>query len=386
MYKNIFFRIVIGCLCALVAPSSKTYAATFLLEGHIEGMNQGWLYLNYLPGNDKRGILDSAWVSRGHFQFKGSIAEPSLANLSTFNLLLPGSKNDNKQIIQFYLDKGKITIQLKYSPFSTVRVEGSPTETERVKLERLKRPYQERANNVEKLLRENKTSDSLRTLIGALEKKQCEIDSFYIIEHPNSFLAADMLSNTKHYDIAFPSLEALYQRFPNWIRETTPGRKLYQEVQKEKIVYPGVRIQPFTALTSQQDTFRLEACRGRKYLLLDFWASWCAPCRQATPYLKKWLQPYADSVEIIGIACWDSDSNWTKAIADDKMEWTQINDSTKNLINPAGGSISAMYRINLLPSWILIDKDGKVVNKYGGWYRAKHLFELRTDLEAIFKK
>jgi thiol-disulfide isomerase/thioredoxin len=390
-------------LFGLIIYIPKMYAGAFFLEGHIKGINKGWLYLNYLPGNDQRGRLDSALVSDGYFQFTGKITEPCLAVLSTFNLFGPGYKYDEGNIVNFYLEKGKMSVYLEFSKFAKIRIEGSATESEHLELERLKEPFEEKMHAPAELLSIKRNAwlrqkdslriktpprevDSLQLIVDDLQRMELKIDSLFIVQHPHSFLAADILSNNSQAAIAFPSLSALYERFPHWIRQSRPGKKIYEELQKEKVVYPGADACLFNALTDRGDTFRLGNYRGHKYVLFDFWASWCAPCRGITPMLKKVYQQFSDSLEIVSIAFNDKEDDWRKAIAEDKMDWLQINgDSKEYILNPAMETISRMYRINLIPSLILFDKNLKIISKYNGWYNSKPAYELAQDLDALFK-
>jgi thiol-disulfide isomerase/thioredoxin len=377
------------------------FAGDFVLVGRIEGMAKGRLYLNYLPGGDRMGIIDSCEVMNGSFEFKGSIAEPCLTTISTFNLFTPGYVYNAKNISEFYLEGGHITIQLTFNQFENLKVAGSATENDRVALELLKAPIRKRMRPVAEKYRmaldawrsskdsatmvsQRKEIDTLSAELDDFQKQMWKIDSLFIIEHPQSYLAADMLSQFRYEDIAFPSLNALYSRFPQWIKECRPGQMISKEIEKEKFVHVGGDAYSFTALTSRGDTLQLDRYRGKKYVLLDFWASWCHPCRQITPLLKKLYRLHAKDLEIISISLNDKVDDWRTAIATDKMEWPQINgDSKLFVIAPPGGSIPDVYHVNLLPSLILLDKNLKIVQIFGGWYRAKPAYQIEKVLENL---
>jgi len=381
---NILFRTA-AIYLIMIALSANVVAETFVVKGRIEGMDKGWVYLNYLPGNGKMGVYDSCRVEAGHFRFKGEIAEPSRAWITTFSPIDPAAKYDAGNVVQFYLEGGKLSVYLVFSQFSKIRVEGCAAEKEWDKMERSKLPLTEKMRVSEVLLDEQgaglpeTTKDSLRSVIEDLQRKILAVDSLYIVEHPRSFVAADMLASYKHNEIAFPSLRDLYERFPAWIRNSSPGEKIREEVEQERVLYLRANARTFNALTSGGEVFRLDAWRGRKYVLLDFWASWCAPCRQITPFLKELRRQFGDSLEIVSIAIHDKDDAWRKALAEDKMEWIQVNDDSSS-------SISNMYHITTIPSLILFDKELKVVDKFGGWYNARREYELKKELEGRFGK
>jgi len=382
----------------------NAFAGVFVLDGRIEGMAEGRLYLNYLPGGGRMGIIDSCEIRNGTFKFKGTISEPCLATLSTFNLFVPGYVYDGNNISGFYLEAGRIVVRLIFNQFRNMQVEGSATEKDRVALDRLKAPLKEKMRPLTDLLASKNNAwlkrqdsarveprpreiDSLQSIVDDLQKREWEIDSLFIIQHPRSYLAADILSRTRYQDIAFPSLEALYARFPKWIRVSRPGKRISEEIEKEKVVHVGKAAYPFSALTSARDTFRLDSYRGKKYVLLDFWASWCIPCRQITPLLQKWYRLHPGELEIVSISLNDKEDEWRKAIETDKMEWPQINgDSKAYVLRPAEGSIPGLYHINLLPSLILLDKDLRVLDIFGGWYHAKSINELGKELDNLFNQ
>jgi peroxiredoxin len=104
------------------------------------------------------------------------------------------------------------------------------------------------------------------------------------------------------------------------------------------------------------DSIRLSSMKG-KVFLLDFWASWCVPCRFSNKQLIKLYTKYKDKgFEILGVSLDDNKNAWKKAIGKDKITWLQIND------NGGWDALSAMkWNINAIPASFLIDKDGNVV-------------------------
>lgn len=112
----------------------------------------------------------------------------------------------------------------------------------------------------------------------------------------------------------------------------------------------------FTMATLKGDSIRLSSMKG-KVFLLDFWASWCGPCRMSNKGLVKLYNKYRDKgFEILGVSVDEDVKDWKKAISKDKITWPQVNDT--------GGwdALAAVkWRVEALPSSFLVDKDGNVV-------------------------
>lgn len=95
-----------------------------------------------------------------------------------------------------------------------------------------------------------------------------------------------------------------------------------------------------------------------KYLLIDFWASWCGPCRGEIPHLKKYYELFKDkNVEFLSVSIDSKDSDWKKALEQEKMPWPQV------LAPNAGKEITKLYQFSGIPHIILLDKEGKIVAK-----------------------
>ena len=104
------------------------------------------------------------------------------------------------------------------------------------------------------------------------------------------------------------------------------------------------------------DTVRLSSMKG-KVVLLDFWASWCPPCRSSNKELTKIYPKYKDKgFEIYAVSIDDDKSKWTKAIAKDKVSWTQVND-----MGGWDAKTAVSWKIDAIPTSYLIDKDGKLI-------------------------
>jgi thiol-disulfide isomerase/thioredoxin len=120
---------------------------------------------------------------------------------------------------------------------------------------------------------------------------------------------------------------------------------------------------------------QLSGLKG-KVVLLDFWASWCEPCRMTNPHLVKLYKKYHDKgLEILSVSLDSNQNNWKQAVAQDKMDWLQVNDN-KGWNAPS----AALYDVGAIPSSFLIDKQGTIrqVNMFG--------WQLESEIKSLLKK
>jgi thiol-disulfide isomerase/thioredoxin len=158
------------------------------------------------------------------------------------------------------------------------------------------------------------------------------------------------------------STRRIYNNFGAELRECDDVKKVAEEIRKMEIALPGNIAADFTAADTSGKAVALSDYKD-KYVLLDFWASWCAPCRKSNPHLVELYKKYkSKGLSIIGIA-WDDDTQrgWKKAIMKDGLGlWP-------NLLNGSNtdNDIGDKYAIHFVPTRILIDPSGKIIGRFG---------------------
>lgn len=375
--RTVFLLLLIGSGIHSMSQKTKN---EFILKGTVKGQPQGWMYLYYDGANGKR-IKDSAAISNGDFIFRGNLVDPAMGFLQ-----LKEDKRDEAHATSFFLEPTIMTIQMDASDFRKASITGSATQRENEELTRLKEPIRKEMEGLSNLYSKkgeeyrqavkNKVADhtldslkeDLARIQGGFEpynRRMSKIDLDYFARHPRSQVTAYQM---RFYVSRLPldSLEAIYQRM-GATQKTANGKSLAEEIRKMKSGSPGSPAGVFATKDINGKPLRLSDYQS-KYVLLDFWASWCVPCRKGNPHLKQLYAKYKDrGLELIGIS--DDDSNpdaWKKAVEKDGLPWMHVLRGLKRVGDgyDRSNDISELYGIHTLPTKILINPQGIIIGRY----------------------
>ena len=219
--------------------------------------------------------------------------------------------------------------------------------------------------------------DSLRDRWNA---NQLAWISHFVGTHPGSVSGAYIFSNFYLYNqhMRLDTMEFIVKTFSSPASTSDYYTYLSKELAKRKALTPGNLAPDFTLLKRDSTSFTLSSTRGR-YVMLDFWASWCVPCREAIPHWKSVYAKYhSKGFDIISITDDDKWKNWIKAMDQEKMPWLQIADEFPYKNRPA--KVGELYMTTFIPFYVLLDKDGKILS-YTGSEK-----EIDTQLEKLFNK
>ncbi len=328
----------------------------FTFSGKISGGHDVHIDLLYINSQGKR-VIDSCALQGETFSFRGEINGPQMVSLMTYKGHFKSKSDDDPT--NFFLEPGKITaIGGSYKNLKKLKITGSKVQDEYEAFEKQL-----------KHLDEKKQEDKIRQ---------------YIITHPNSYVSAFQLSL---YSTSWPlnSVKNLYSKFNPALQKSMYGKEIQKEITSIDNSAVNKKAINFNSIDINGKLIRLSDFKGR-YVLIDFWASWCVPCRESTPHLKKLFNKYNKAgLDVIAVADDDNNQNdWKKAVVKDKTEaWHNVLDGTVRANNETDNSrsISNQYAIYSLPTRVLIDKNGIIIGRYEGTESA---IALDRKLAAIF--
>jgi len=317
------------------------------------------------------------------FELKGKVSYPVKAKLILNHTGKVVQNQQTTDFIELYLEKGIITVTSKDSLIKAAIVGPVVNAENRRLTEQLTT-----AQNQKKVIMgeyyaasdEKKSSkefqDETEKKYNAILKEIQRIETAFIRDNPNSYVSLDIVRNTGGSIPNVEVLDSLFKSLTERVRNSTLGKELSERIDKLKLVAVGAMAPDFTQMTPDNRPVKLSDFKG-KYVLIDFWASWCGPCRAENPNVVKVYNQYKDrGFTILGISLDNEKAReaWLKAITKDQLTWTQVSD-LKGWYN----EVAALYSVKAIPQNFLIDPSGKIIakNLRGG--------ELEVKLKEIFK-
>lgn len=362
---------------------NDAYAASFLLNAAITNVkDQTTIYISYtkIENGVYLNVEDSTSVIDGKFSFKGDIEDLTAARLDFPN-----------KFIRIYIEPSQMYLHIDGNAPYRYKMVGTKVENENIEFREQLRPYMEfyfklldnvielssKANSTEE---NSAVQDSIYHLIHEVVKAK-EVNSYkmdrvfldFASKHPCYQIVPDLLfCITENLSVEIDSIRTVYNKLSESVKNSMMGRISFKEIEdqahKKEIEKAPLITSDFIMKTIAGDTIKLSNYLGKEYVLLDFWASWCAPCLKEIPKMKKIHKKYNEKgLTVIGISL-DKDKNrWNETIqAKGLNHWVQVLDSEIYMDgqNLPLNSLSDLFGCDAIPFYVLIDKGGKVIAKW----------------------
>lgn len=327
--------------CAGAAASDGGYTLTLPLSP--EDDDATVFIVNY----DNGAKIDSVTVEDGRAVFKGSVDEPVMARLTM----------DGQRMGTFILENGDLTMVPQKGISSPLNDKLTAIQQE---LSAIVQQYRALPD------------DSASMARGAeLEKQYNDIVEKTIVENAGNPVGYYFFMN-KAYEYSLPELKDALEKYPAF-KKYERVNKLVEAAENKTRTQPGNKFVDFE-IANDSTVQRLSDYVGKgKYVLVDFWASWCGPCIRETKVIKEILQEYGPKgLQVLGVAVWDEPQNTLDAIEKHQLPWPQI-------LN-AQTVPTDLYGISGIPCIILFGPDGTIIS------RDKQDAELKADVARVFEK
>ncbi len=343
----------------------------FILSGIAKGVEDGTMV--YLERQDEiKGTIkiDSSKISKGTFTMKGTATEPAVNFIQVKGI-------EGK--IAFILDQGSINFTIYKDSISKSKIGGTADnealQNFNVFSQKVQLKMQNfQTENMEKMqtAQANKDNAAIQKLMDEFALLQNELIAFttaYPEKNPNSFLSVLLLDNMFNQpEVNIQKIKDVYGSLNSKLKQTKPGIAIKTKIDNFKDLSEGNVAPDFSGTTPDGKTLSLKQAMG-KVTIIDFWASWCGPCRKENPsVVALYNEFHSKGLNIIGVSLDKDAAKWNEAIAKDGLTWNHVSN-----LQFWSDPIAVLYSIKSIPATYILDEKGVIIatNLRGEELRAK---------------
>lgn len=337
--------------------SNASSATNFSINGSVKGIKKGDIILQYFV--DDKLHADTGKIVNENFSFTGKLKEPQ-------EVLLSFRQDDYNGSIKFFAENADIIVTADTANLTAPVVKGSVSQNDFESYQKETSSVEERNEALNKtgsaLYNAGKITpavrDSLFAIGAQLEKERITIITNFTNAHPASVISSWAISKRLLFEPKAEILEPLYNTLTVSNQTSIYGKLIHQSINSAKATSIGRQAIDFTQPDVNGKNISLSSYKG-KYVLVDFWASWCGPCRTENPNVLKAYNDYKEKgFDVLGISLDNDKAAWLKAIQKDHLPWTQVSD-----LKAQNNDAYVAYGIKGIPFNVLLDKNGVIVGK-----------------------
>jgi thiol-disulfide isomerase/thioredoxin len=339
-------KLIVGLFLLPVAVMAQQKG--FVITGTITGLVEN-SKVSLVDMNKPTDTLAKGRVTKGTFVLKGAIEEPNLYQL---NFDVAGKKS------VLFIGNDNVTIKGDIKNIQQFDIKGSPSNSDFSEFQKTFNPLFQNLTQLNQQLGGQHPSDSLQAVYKkAFDAAVTAIDKF-IAEKKASPVAPFLLIVTRELEQDPILLEKRFNQLAPAAQQGFYGKMLQQTIADAKVGAVGSEAIEFTQTDTIGKPVALNSFRG-KYVLVDFWASWCKPCRMENPnVLTAYNKFKGKNFTVLGVSLDRARDPWLQAIKDDGLLWTQVSD-----LQYWNNDAARKYKIESIPQNYLIDPNGKIVGK-----------------------
>jgi len=356
----------------LIVSCSSNNDKPFTINGSIQGLDSAKVVLVKFGGD--RGYTrikyDSTYLADGNFTLSGYISAPEFVLLSF----------GPRQGVTFFLEPGDLTVSAHIDSLETPLIRGSSSQDIFIQSQKRLEPFNKKRSLLYAEYREaaqKKDEEAIKELGRQWDILDSEInDEVKHIIHDNRDNVVGAYLINKHFGATAPleELEPLVELLDDTLNTSKYYTLLSNRIDVLRSVQTGCAAPDFTQDDADGNSVTLSSFKG-KYVLIDFWASWCGPCRREAPNVVKAYNMYHDKgFDIIGVSFDNDRDKWLQAVKDDNLGWTHVSE-----LNGFDNSAGRLYGVSAIPHTVLLDKEGIIIGKN---LRGE---ELQNKLAELFK-
>ncbi len=364
--------VVLASLLIVLASCSKVKKGEFLITGTAKGIENGKNVILQKQNDNGMGViaLDTVKVKDGKFEFKGKIEEPAI-----YSILLPDYNGGFPVIVE----NDEIKVEVNKDTISNSKISGTYNNDEfqhfrktTMGIQKKMMAFQQKNMQVYNDAQQKKDTVTINKLMkenNVFQKEMKDYFEKYADNHPKAFISLLILGESfRSPDFNLEKTKKTYNSLEESLKNSKMGKKIKEQIgQMEKLLKAPKATTPptvgqvapdFSAKTPQGIDMSLKQAMG-KVTVIDFWASWCGPCRKENPNVVAiYKEFHAKGLNIVGVSL-DKDMNkWKEAIAKDNITWTQISH-----LQEWNEPIAKQYGVEQVPTTFLLDATGKIVAK-----------------------